>query len=350
MASEERISWKREPRVVVRSPEDPAIRHLSWPKLVRAPDGALVLAYSAGRGHNIGGSGLAVSHSEDGGETFSPPQLLCYFPRDDARYRDVGNLALGLGDDGAVILLAMAFHGDRSHTILGWRSTDHGRTWRRTDTADLGENRTGSVFGHVFAVPGRGLAVCGHFRRPKGDGLWIAYSQDDGRSWTAPQIISDQRFFEPVFVHTRRTLVGLAREDEAHAYHQFVSRDLGATWTFSRGAVQGDPRAAHPSPFLAVDPADPGRLLALVSERAPAHQVSLWESPAETVSWRRVGLVTRGEGDWTYPWMTHLGGDQWYLVYYQGTGRSASIYGARLAISRPNPAQAPRPSGPDAEP
>ena len=41
-----------DPTPIVSAPDDKAIRHLSWPKIVRAGNGNLVLAYSAGVGHN----------------------------------------------------------------------------------------------------------------------------------------------------------------------------------------------------------------------------------------------------------------------------------------------------------
>lgn len=317
---------------IVSAPDNKAIQHLSWPKIVRAGNGNLVLAYSAGIGHNQGASGLAVSLSKDGGRVFSSPALLCYYPNDDDSYHDVGNLALGIGDDGAVILLAMAYRGDQANTILGWRSLDNGETWNRTDTSLIGANRTGSVFGHVFAVPGKGMAVCGHYRKPKGNGVWISYSSDNGRSWGPPKTITSERYFEPVFIHTCGTIVGLVRENEACAYHQFVSRDLGESWVSTERAIQGNDKAVHPSPFLTVDPENSRRLYALVSERAPAHRISLWEAHLDTLQWRRIGLVVEGGGDWTYPWMTHLAGNEWYLVYYKSSRNSASIYGARMAV------------------
>jgi hypothetical protein len=329
-------------RVVVSSPDDKALRHLSWPKIARADNGTLVLAYSAGTGHNKGASGLAVSTSEDDGRTFSAPELLCYYPRDNEHYRDVGNLALGMGDEGAVILLAMAYSADKANTILGWRSLDNGKTWSRTDTSAIGTNKTGSVFGHVFAVPEKGMAVCGHYRKPRGDGIWISYSNDNGKSWGPPRTITDKRFFEPTFVFSEGKLVGLVRENEACAYHQFVSRDLGENWRFTERAIQGNDKAVHPSPFLTVDPENPQRLYALVSERAPVHRISLWEAHLDTLQWRRVGLVVEGGGDWTYPWMTHLSGNKWYFVYYQGGKDSASIYGARITI--PDSVQSPQPN------
>lgn len=50
------------------------------------------------------------------------------------------------------------------------------------------------------------------------------------------------------------------------------------------------------------------------------------------LEWQRIGLIAKGGGDWTYPWMTHLGGNDWYLVYYQGNKESASIYGTKIVI------------------
>ncbi|MDD5708615.1 MAG: sialidase family protein [Kiritimatiellae bacterium] len=335
------------PKVVVPSPDNNAIRHLSWPKLVRADNGTLVLAYSAGIGHNKGASGLAVSLSEDGGRSFSPPELLCYYPKDGEPYRDVGNLALGMGNDGAVILLAMAYDGDKANTILGWRSLDHGKTWQSTDTSAIGNNKTGSVFGHVFAVPRMGMAVCGHYRKPKGAGIWISYSSDNGKSWGPPQTITSEGYNEPVFIHTDGgRLVGLVRQNEARAYHQFVSRDIGKSWQFTERAIQGNVQAVHPSPFLTVDPSNPQRLYALVSEREPSHRISLWYAHQETLQWRRIGVVVTGDGDWTYPWMTHLAGNEWFVVYYKGSKDAASIYGARMAV--PEQEHRNEPNKPDA--
>tara|TARA_R110002096_G_scaffold199271_2_gene383083 strand:+ start:411 stop:1484 length:1074 start_codon:yes stop_codon:yes gene_type:complete len=319
--------------VIVPSPEETRIQHLSWPKITRTKSGVLVLAYSAGIGHNQGGSGLAVSISKDEGQSFSPPKVLTYFPDDDDRYDDMGNLAMGTSEDGkSVLILAMGFNKERGNTVLGWRSSDDGETWDRIDTNNLAENKTGSVFGHVFPVPGKGLAVCGHYRNPKGNGIWIAYSEDEGASWGSPHTISEERFFEPVFIFSQDRLIGLVRENDAHAYHQFVSDDLGESWEFTRTAIQGNAKAVHPSPFLVSDPRNPDVLYALISEREPSHQITLWKSKPNPLEWKPVCKVTEGGGDWTYPWMTHLGGNEWYLVYYQGDKKASSIYGRRVSI------------------
>ena len=93
------------------------------------------------------------------------------------------------------------------------------------------------------------------------------------------------------------------------------------------------PDVTHPSPFLAVDPRRPTRLLGLQSQRTERGEIYLWEADAGELDWRRRGLVATFEGceDYSYPWMTHLGGDEWFAVFYAGNRRGAnSIYGMRL--------------------
>jgi len=319
-------------RTILAAPEDPSIRHLAWPKIVRTPAGTLVLAYSAGVGHNKGGSGLAVSVSRDNGLAFSAPTLLCYFPRDDQRYRDMGNLAMGLGTDGSVVILCMAFSAE-SNTVLGWISSDDGMTWTRADTSPLGDNRTGSVYGHVFHVPGRGLAVFGHYRRPRSGGIWIAFSTDNGRTWQEPQTVSNGEYAEPAFVFAGGRLIGLVREDAACGYHQLVSDDFGNTWQFTPRVIGSKLNAVNPSPFVAADPERAGVLYALQSEREPVNAISLWTADVETLQWEKTCSVTRGRGDWTYPWMTYAGSDKWYMVYYEGSVERSSLRGGIISIA-----------------
>jgi hypothetical protein len=105
-----------EPRILLKSADERFV-HLSWPKVVRTEEGTIIIACSAGIGHNIGASGPAVARSTDGGATFSEPQILKRFPDDDPRYRDCGNMAMGIAEDGAVVLLAMAYAGTPKTTF-----------------------------------------------------------------------------------------------------------------------------------------------------------------------------------------------------------------------------------------
>lgn len=323
-----------EPRIVIPAPEEERFAHLSWPKIVTAPDGTLVTAYIAGRKHVNGDGCPAVSLSSDGGKTFSDPKVLREFDAT-KRYQHGANLALGVADDGAIVLMVMAFTNDERNSIFGWRSENSGRTWNPTNASSLADSRTGSVFGHVFSVPGKGLAVCGHFRKPRGYGIWIAFSQDHGISWGDPRTITEKRYFEPTFIHSREKLIGLVRENEAHAYHQFVSEDRGESWVAKEKALLGDPSAVHPSPFLIEDPATPGQLYSLQSERGEKNRIHLWQASATDLDWEHVGQVVEvpNDRDFSYPWMTPLGDGRWFLVYYSGEKDGAnSIWGLELSL------------------
>jgi hypothetical protein len=354
-----------QPRIVVPAPENPRFAHLAWPKIVKANDGALVLAYSAGRFHGNGGEGCpAVSISTDEGQTFTSPKILREFDQT-TRYDNSANSALGVAEDGAVVLLAMAYTGNERNSIFGWRSPDSGQTWEPVDTSNLAEGKTGSVFGHVFPVPGKGLAVAGHFRpgsTGRTDGIWMAYSSDHGRTWGPPQLVTEKKLFEPAIVFAKSRLVGLFREPgKANYYWQGVSDDQCTKWTWLRRCADPTASCQLPSPFLTVSPQDPSLLYALVSRRhVPRNlpgRIVLWkgntrtldrlptdlrEKPGETrtVDWTRHGLVVEfpealgKRNDITYPWMTHLDGDDWFLVFYCGQPHGPSaLYGMTLTIS-----------------
>ncbi|MDF1812395.1 MAG: sialidase family protein [Verrucomicrobiales bacterium] len=323
-----------EPRIVVPAPDEERFAHLSWPKITTAPDGTLVAAYIAGRKHVNGDGCPAVSLSTDKGKTFSEPQILREFDTTKS-YQHGANLALGVANDGAIVLMVMAFTNDERNSIIGWRSEDSGKNWTAVDTSSLGDSKTGSVFGHVFPAPGRGLAVCGHFRKPKGYGIWIAYSQDHGKTWGDPQTITDNRYFEPTFIFAGKKLIGLIRENAAHAYHQYVSSDQGKNWEAKEKALQGNASAVHPSPFLIEDPEHPGTLYALQSERGEKNRIHLWQANAEDLQWKHVRQVVEvaPDKDFSYPWMTPLGDGKWFLVYYSGEKDGPNpIWGMELSL------------------
>lgn len=336
-----------EPKLIVPAPKDPDLAYLAWPKVTRTAKGTLVVAYVAGRFHGTHGGGCpAVSISTDGGKTFSAPQVLKrYGPG--KTYTSGGNVALGLADDGALVLLSMAFRGDEANTIDAWRSTDEGRTWMEADASRLEKNRTGSVYGHVLRIPGKGLAVVGHFRKgstTQPTGLWWSLSTDGGRSWGDPQAITRAPLVEPAFVFARGRFLGLARPAATPAWYTLAtSADLGRSWKIEpKGLVLGETRGVRfPSPGLFTDPDDPDRLLALVSQRFTPEgnkdlygRIDVVAGKLDGSQWRPLGTLARfprtlGERkDLTYGWMTPLGDRRWYAVFYCGRTRGASdIFG-----------------------
>jgi hypothetical protein len=332
-------------RVVVAAPAGPRHAHLGWPKLVRTEDGTLVLGCLAGRKHTLDGC-PAVCLSHDGGRTFGQPRMLAEFDRS-TRYRHSGNISLGVAADGSLVYLAMAFTGNERNTTYGWRSTDVGKTWQPVDTSRLADNRSGSVFGEIFPVPGLGLVTFGHYRlgATPDTGIWYAVSKDNGQVWGDPVPISRTKLFEPAFTFADGRLVGLIRNNPGKHYWQLVSDDLGKSWQETESLV-GPGQRGLPSPFICHPKGDPTRLLALLTHRCHRPDelgyVELWEADAKTLDWRRVRkLVTippakapdGTRADFGYPWMTQVGKNEWLLVLYCGYFAGPnSIWGTTIAI------------------
>lgn len=327
-----------EARVIVPAPENERYQHLAWPKIVKAPDGTLVVAYIAARKHVAGDGCPAVSISKDGGASFSEPRILAHYDSR-AEYEHAANLAIGLAPDEAVVLMGMTHTGNKRNDIFGWRSEDSGETWQPVDASALGKSQTGSVFGHIFETPDKGLTLTGHYRLPRGFGIWIAYSQDEGRSWGPPKtLIADTKWFEPTLWFTEGRIVGHIRDDTQSAYQQIVSDDQGETWTEPQLVLQRDEGRSYPSPFIISDPNDPTTIYALQSERIKEPRsaaIYLWKADASKLDWERQGLIVKATNipDFSYPWMTHLEGHKWFLVFYSGEiDGPSSIYGMEIAL------------------
>lgn len=332
-------------RVAVPPPSDPHFAHLSWCKAVRAPDGTIVLAYIAGIFHGShGGGSPAVSISTDDGKTFSEPNILRVFDKE-KDYSCSGNLALGVAEDGAIVLLAMAYTGDERNHIFGWRSTDGGRSWKETDTTTLGPNKTGSVFGNILTIPGRGLTAIGHYRAgssPHAKGIWIASSTDDGRTWGEPHRIFDEPTVEPMLIRSGDRLIALLRKlGKSDAQLVSVSDDDGKTWQTAPSELTIEkPGFSLAAPFAAVHPERPNQLVVLTTERGKPGRIWLWKAEADKLNWRRERIVLeypRPDGskhnDYGYPWLVHLRGDRWLMFYYHGLGRGPnSIWVAEVTL------------------
>lgn len=333
------------PRLAIPAPAELERRHLGWPKVVRHKD-ALYVFCLAGEAHTRKGSPV-VYVSRNGGSSFEGPRVLRAFG--EGEWSHSGNLAAGVAADGALVVLAMAMDANSSRTaIFGWRSRDGGATWREVDTSAL-SGEAGSVYGYVFPVPGRGLAVTGHFRKGATGGergAWIAFSRDNGQSWGKAAAVTSGPHVEPCILYTAGKLVGLIRTNPMDRYIQVVSDDLGRSWRQSDAMIDAD--AALPSPFLAADPRDPKRLWALQSDRNPKGvgdgkgRIRLWSARLDTLDWRPEGVVATfpsrtqfPKGDYTYPWMTPLGGRDWFVVFYGGLGDGPnSIWGLKLRTPR----------------
>lgn len=321
-------------RIAVPAPENPRFAHLAWPKALRAPNGTIVLAYLAGIFHGAhAGTSPAVSLSTDGGHTFTPPKILREFdPQGD--YTASGNLALGVAEDGAVVLLAMAYTGDAANNIYGWRSTDSGATWTAVDTSALGPNKTGSVTGNILPVPGLGLVAVGHYRKgshPDNQGIWMSTSTDQGRTWGPARKISDVRGVEPVLILAGRRLLVFIRDAGKARDRQWVavSDDRGQTWRTELSSLAAEsPKQSLAHPFAVVNPASPQEILVLTTQRPRPGRIWLWRGDETRLDWGRDRVLLEipnppgdPHGDYGYPWMVHIEGRHWLMFYYHGLKR-----------------------------
>jgi hypothetical protein len=236
----------------------------------------------------------------------------------------------------------MAFNRDEGNNIYGWRSTDDGVSWTRTDTSSLGPDKTGSVFGNILPIEGRGLVALGHYRAgssPHTQGLWMAESHDHGLTWGEARRIADVHAVEPVLVPTAGRLLGFFRGDaQMQRGRQFVgvSDDNGLTWETELSVLDAENRetARLAAPCAVENPNKPGEILVLTTERAvPGNtpgRIWLWRGDAQKLEWKRERVllnIPRVEGDsntdFGYPWLLHVDANRWLMFYYHGNSRAA---------------------------
>ncbi|MFC3196800.1 sialidase family protein [Parapedobacter deserti] len=308
---------------------------MAWPKAIKTLNGTIVLAYLAGQFHGSkGGHSPAVSVSKDKGRSFSDPRILKDFS-ENINYPESGNLAMGLAADGAIVLLAMAYKGNEANHIFGWRSEDDGETWEPVDTSALGPNKTGSVSGTIIQIPGNKLMVAGHYRagsEPYQTGIWQSISDDGGKTWQKPEMITNINGGEPVLMRSGDRLLVLIRGREAGAVRQYlaVSEDLGKTWRLELTSIdaQNNHTLGLAHPFAMINPSNPAQLIALTTERPLPGSIWLWKGDVDKLTFELDSKLMDipevkavGRDDYGYTWLVHLEGSHYLMFYYHGFKR-----------------------------
>jgi len=322
-------------RVAVPPIDDDRHIHLSWPKAIQTSDGTIILAYLAGRFHGTHGEhSPAVSISKDNGKTFSKPHILREFSAETA-YTESGNLAMGIAEDGAVIILAMAFRGNELNHIFGWRSVDDGESWEPVDTSKLGPNKTGSTSGTIVQLPNHKLMVLGHYRAgsyPYEVGIWQSTSADNGLTWGAPKMVTNVNGGEPVLVRSGDRLMAFIRGRGEGSAHQYlaVSDDFGETWRLELTGItaQNEHTKVLAHPFAMINPSNSHELLAITVERPLPGSVWLWRGDVETLDFKVDKLLMEiphikdnVHPDYGYTWLLPLSGERYLMFYYHGVPR-----------------------------
>ena len=343
------------PRAILHAPAEAVHQHLAWPKVVKSDSGLVLVCVSGARHGAVDDACEAASISTDGGENWSAPSYFTY-PASAADWPYKGNLALG-AEGNRVNLLSMAYDNgvNPKSGIIGRISDDGGVTWRYADTSAISSNKTGSVFGHIIDIPGRGLTAFGHYRPPARaqlGGIWMSSSADRGETWSAPTAVLEKSgTVEPDFVYSKGRLIGLIREDKVdgsgaiNGYWQIVSDDNGATWSVPKKVMVDPAGGQSAAPCIFEDPSERGRLYALQTRRrgnfgtsSCTGEIIVWTAKAKDLVWREAGTVASFSGveDWGYASAASLGDGEWFVVFYAGNMSGAnSIYGARCAFVPP---------------
>ncbi len=316
-------------------------RHLAWPKLARLPNGKIALIYFGGHAHG-GRKGVYVRISDDEGKGFGPAELLWWgqYP-----HHRVANGALGVTEDGNIVVLVMAVGGvspNMTSEIRGFVSEDNGVRWRAADTSRL-SGTIRSVFGRILGVPGRGLLATG-FNTTGSKGmyqtaLWAAWSEDGGYTWGEPRLVTsgDQPMIEPsLLIHDGR-IRGIARPFERGG--QAIYREIDAdpddeNWSATLTPMKVAQQAA---PYVFTRD---GTLLALITDRAGTDEqgnivrkITLWIKRGDESDWEeQVKLLEIPQKiDFGYPWGVTLSDGSEFVVYYAGQSNGVSdLYSFRL--------------------
>ena len=163
------------------------------------------------------------------------------------------NVAAGLARNGDLIVISSGWGGEgfRGHTLPPWicRSSDEGRTWRRTGTLSPPAEADRIIpFGDVVQLADGCLGVSGYGGRSTAEGdnraCCFLRSRDDGQTWGEHAVIAKDHNETALLSTDGRRILAAARQT---CLDLLVSEDSGTTWT-SHGPVTSS--AQYPGHFL----------------------------------------------------------------------------------------------------
>jgi hypothetical protein len=200
----------------------------------------LVTAFRNGPGH-LGVGEVLVMSSHDGGATWTPPTVVANDPTLDVR-TNVGMIRLA---DGTLLLpvekeAEKAASMDLAITVIGtWltRSNDGGTTWSALEpVATPPGYDCFYAYGTLIERPDGTLLMPGYGWRT-GPHYWDALllaSSDHGTSWTLRSVIAlgsiQQEFSETAIAYRNQMLLAVIGEDNGSQLWLATSNDDGRTW------------------------------------------------------------------------------------------------------------------------
>ena len=221
------------------------------PSIVTTKSGAL-LAFAEGRVKGMGDTGdinLVMRRSEDGGNTWSPIEVIW-----DDKENVCGNPCPVVLEDGTILLLLTWNHGKepehlikKGHSKFGrvpylMKSTDDGKTWSSAkDISDMADKKEWMWYatgpGNSIQVKhgkykGRVVVPCANSTVKGGYNSHVIYSDDNGKTWKYSSEIGPGSNESCVVELSDGTLLFNTRQQSNKSGYrgQAVSKDGGATW------------------------------------------------------------------------------------------------------------------------
>lgn len=235
-----------------------------FPVLIKLQDGSLGAVVRGGAPH-VGIEGrLDWIHSENGGKTWSKPEVIVDNEFDDR------NPAFGQMPDGTIVMAyaeASTYNDEgKFDTSVGAYimyfviSTDGGKSWSAKQRLPQGPIRNGSPFGRIILLPDGtalmplygGLApnYHGSIEIPEGTKhiTGLLRSTDNGRSWGDFSIISVTGHNETSLLYlSDGRLLAFSRTYDGARIELLTSTDLGRNWSTPRRITRD---RQHPADIL----------------------------------------------------------------------------------------------------
>ena len=276
-----------------------------FPVLALSNDGVVVAALRGGAGH-IGRAGrVETVRSLDGGQTWTPPNLIADSEDDDR------NPAFGVSAQGTVVLLYHRQHNydadgnyqggvrisDRKPVaLMATRSFDNGLTWEEPYHLSIESLPTGSPYGKIISLSDGTLIVpiynsqawADRNSGQQFDSSYTARSQDDGRTWGGVTLIAHHMNETGLVALPDGDLLAVMRDDEGQGLHSARSQDGGLTWTAPAQITQS---RQHPADLVLLSNGD---LLLTYGNRNPPYRVEGRVSRDRGETWLDIRLTFSG--------------------------------------------------------
>lgn len=321
-----------------------------FPVVVRLRGRHLAAVLRGGATHLGLGGRLDWVESRDGGQSWSPPRAVVDGPLDDrnpalGRMAD-GSLVLAWAECSCYDAAGNWSPAMGGFALFSARSTNGGRTWSARKPLDAGPiGREGSPYGRIITLPS-GVALMTVYGAPKPDApssipqahdvSGILFSRDNGRTWTDFTVIAAGGFNETAIVGLGGRRVLAAMRSEGGQVYIARSQDAGRTWSPPE-RVTGGPEGRwqqHPADLVALPG---GEVLMVTGNRLPPFGVCAALSLDSGVTWgweSRTSLAADSlHTDCGYPSAVRLPSGEVVCVYYtvgDATGPETRAYCVRI--------------------